>query len=165
MALAFIGLGSNLGEPVRNLSEAAKRLGALEGVRVARASRIYRTEPQELRDQPWFANMVVAVDLKEDAWTPEGLLDEVKRIEVEAGRRQGVRFGPRMLDIDILAWERERIETERLRIPHPRMRQRAFVLVPLREIAPDFVFPDGELLTKVLQTLDFDMRDGMIRQA
>lgn len=127
----------------------------LSGVRVADVSPSYYTEPQEKRDQPWFANRVVRLLYTQDV-IPEGLLASLLDIEARLGRRREAdapRFGPRVIDIDLLAFGNERRDGEVLTLPHPRMAGRAFVLVPLRDVAPDFTFPDGVSLKERLAAL------------
>lgn len=128
---AFIGLGSNLGDRAAMLRGAVARLGRCDGVAVVAASAVYETEPVSVTDQPSFLNQVVAI---ETTLAPEQLLDALQAIEAEFGRVRDVRWGPRTLDLDLLAYEGEARDTERLVLPHPRMFERAFVLVPLREL-------------------------------
>jgi len=109
-----------------------------EGVRVTARSSLYETEPVGLRDQPWFLNMVCAGETDLD---PQALLDFAKGIEGAMGRAETVRFGPRLIDIDILFYDDLVLKTPDLEIPHPRLAERAFVLVPLAEIAPYLVHP------------------------
>jgi 2-amino-4-hydroxy-6-hydroxymethyldihydropteridine diphosphokinase len=130
--IAYIGLGSNVGDRRQNLSAAAEALGAL------RMSSIYETAPQgEVLDQPDFLNAVVEIDTE---LGPEELLERCKEIESELGRRAGgVRHGPRPIDIDILLLGDVEHESERLRIPHRDLETRRFVLEPLKELAPERV--------------------------
>lgn len=145
------------------------RLGQVPGVRLAGASRVYRTEPQEKRDQPWFANQVARV-LCEPAVSPLGLLDALLGIEIELGRDRSVgpggpeRFGPRVIDLDLLLFGALILKSPRLELPHPRMLRRAFVLVPLAEVTPALRFPDGQALSQVLATLDYQVEGDVIRQ-
>lgn len=148
---AYLSLGSNRGN-----REAALRRGveALErvGIRVLERSSVYETEPTDFTEQPWFLNCVVRV---ETALAPEDLLEACKGIEEQVGRRPGKRFGPRVLDIDILLYEDEVVDTEDLKIPHPRMEERRFVLIPLLEIAPRVVEPrGGRPVAEMLERLD-----------
>ncbi len=133
----YLSLGSNLGRRRRNLRRAAELLAAA-GIRILRRSSIYRTEPVDLRDQPWFFNQVLAVETR---LGPAALLRLIQAVEAAAGRGPGVRKGPRVLDIDILLAGRRIIKTPRLAVPHPRLARRRFVLVPLAEIAPAVVHP------------------------
>lgn len=130
--IAYLGLGSNVGDRHKNLMAAAETLGA------RRISSVYETAPQgEVRDQPDFLNAVVEIETE---LGPEELLAECKRLEAELGRRTGgVRHGPRPIDIDILLLGDLEYESERLRIPHRDLETRRFVLEPLRELAPELV--------------------------
>ena len=130
---AFIGLGSNLGAPVANLRSAALALDELPGTEVVFASHVYESEPWGVADQPPFANAVVWVRTRLRA---DQLLDALKEIEERLGRRPGERFGPRVIDLDLLLLGDEEWETEELVVPHPRMAERDFVLTPLLTIAP-----------------------------
>lgn len=132
-----LSLGSNLGNRRANLARAARLLEE-KGIAVLRASSVYRTEPVDVPDQPWFYNQALEVDA---ACNPLALLDAVKSIERAMKRAPAVDKGPRTIDIDILLAGRTVVQTRRLMIPHPRMARRNFVLVPLREIAPHAVHP------------------------
>jgi len=127
----FLSLGSNVGDREFNIEEALGRLDLLgTGLK---ASRIYETEPMHFRAQPFFLNCVAS--LQWDA-RPYDLLDCLKSLEREFGRRKNRRFGPRPLDIDILLWGKEILVSPRLIIPHPRLGERRFVLLPLLELDP-----------------------------
>ncbi|NJB66815.1 2-amino-4-hydroxy-6-hydroxymethyldihydropteridine diphosphokinase [Desulfobaculum xiamenense] len=129
-------------------------------------SAVYFTEPQDVKNQPWFANRVARV-LCEGKISPQGLLDELLRVEAELGRVRGegvVRFGPRVIDLDLLLYGDAVMETETLTLPHPRMRQRAFVLVPLADVAPDLRFPDGDTLRDALARLSYRVDNFRIWQ-
>lgn len=142
---AYVGLGSNLGDRVAALSSALLALDSAPGVRVVRASAAYESEPWGVTDQPAFANAVAAVDV---AIGPHDLLVVCERVEAELGRVPGVRFGPRAIDLDLLLFGAERIETADLVVPHPRLLERDFVVTPLLEIAPDASLPDGSQVTR-----------------
>lgn len=133
----FLGLGSNLGSPEKNLARAISAL-ARRGLRIASASALYRTEPVGFDKQPWFLNQVIEVQTD---LTPWELLTEIKSIERAMRRKPAVRNGPRVIDIDILVAEDTIIRSDDLTIPHPRLAERNFILVPLAEIAPDIVHP------------------------
>jgi 2-amino-4-hydroxy-6-hydroxymethyldihydropteridine diphosphokinase len=137
-AVAFVGLGANLGDPVAQITRALADLAVLDETRVVRASSLYRTAPIGHADQPDFVN---AVAMLETALAPRGLLDALLGIERAAGRKRTFPNAPRSLDLDLLLYGEQRIDTPGLVVPHPRMHERAFVLVPLVEIAPDVVVP------------------------
>lgn len=147
---AFLALGSNMGDKIANLDAALRAIASLEDTRIVRTSRIYRTPPWGKTDQDWFANAVVEI---ETALRPEALLDAVLAIEVKLGRVRRERWGPRVIDIDILSHGDARSTTERLKLPHPAMGERAFVLLPLMEIAPDYR-TDGRSVAERLAELD-----------
>lgn len=142
----FLSLGSNLGDREANLVAALRLLDA-EGVRLVRQSSWYETEPVGFTEQPRFLNLVVEVRTGLD---PLGLLRCAQRVELALGRVRGVRWGPRTVDVDVLLYGRRVVRTPELVVPHPRMRERAFVLVPLCEIAPDLVLPDGTPVVALL---------------
>ena len=130
MTVAYLGLGSNLGTRSRNLSAARRRLRQ-KGARILRQSRVIESEPWGVADQPRFLNQVVEVEW---AGTPRQLLRTAKSVEREGGRRATRRWGPRVIDVDILLFGNERVRERGLEIPHPRMLERDFVLAPLREL-------------------------------
>jgi 2-amino-4-hydroxy-6-hydroxymethyldihydropteridine diphosphokinase len=130
---ALLGLGANLGDPVATLKAAKARLGALG--RVTAVSSLYRTPPWGGVEQPPFVNAALAL---ETALDPDALLDALKALERELGRVASVRWGPRAVDLDILDADGVRRNEPRLTIPHARLFERAFVLVPLAEIEPAF---------------------------
>jgi 2-amino-4-hydroxy-6-hydroxymethyldihydropteridine diphosphokinase len=135
--LVYLSLGSNIGEREANLQAAVERLGSA-GIRVARVSPIYETEPVDYTDQRWFLNLVVEA---ETGLFPMQLLARVARIERALGRLRAVPKGPRTLDIDILLYGKAVVRSEALEIPHPRMGERRFVLAPLADLAPDLRHP------------------------
>lgn len=147
MTRIFLGLGSNLGERRENIERALERLS--EQVRLMKRSSFYETEPVGYDDQPWFYNIVVEgeTDLE-----PAELLRFTQSIEQGMKRVKTIRNGPRNIDVDILIYDEIRVKTDTLEIPHPRMRQRAFVMVPLSEIEPDLVIY-GTPLRDILQQL------------
>jgi 2-amino-4-hydroxy-6-hydroxymethyldihydropteridine diphosphokinase len=135
---AYVGLGSNLGNPAATLRAAAERLGALG--RVAGASQIYETEPVGREQQPRFRNAVLALDTELE---PLALLDGLQAIEAAFGRVRTIRWGPRTLDLDLIWQDAESIESPRLTLPHPRAHEREFVLRPLAELAPELRLGDS----------------------
>ncbi len=130
MTRAYLGLGSNVGRRERNLSAARRRLRQ-SGVHIARASRVVQTEPWGVTVQPRFLNQVLEVD-----WigTARGLLRVAKDVERAIGRRKTYRWGPRVIDVDILMFDEARITQKDLVVPHPRINEREFVLAGLREL-------------------------------
>jgi 2-amino-4-hydroxy-6-hydroxymethyldihydropteridine diphosphokinase len=135
-SIIYLALGSNLGDRRAHIAAATARLAP--GVAVERVSSVYETKPAYLLDQPRF---LTAALRGRTALEPSALLALLKRIERELGRVAGVRFGPRVIDLDILVYGDRSLATEALTIPHPRMAERPFVLVPLAEIAPDLTPP------------------------
>lgn len=133
MSDVFIGLGSNLGERERNCEEAIRRIGEA-GIKVIALSSMYETEPWGIKDQPSFINMVIRVstDLQ-----PSILLTTLKTIEKKMGRRNTLRWGPRIIDLDILLYDDITVDEPHLKIPHPHMFEREFVMKPLSEISPE----------------------------
>lgn len=149
MELAYLSLGSNIGDREAALREAIQRLAAIG--RVALVSSIYETEPVEVPDQPWFLNCAVALETEK---TPEQLLSEILSIEEEMGRRRVQEKGPRNIDADILLYGDAVVESPSLTIPHPAMQQRRFVLEPLAEIAPEARNPlSGRSVREILEAL------------
>ena len=141
MTLAYVGLGANLGNPEQTLAAAILDLARLPGSTITSRSSLYRSAPVGLQQQPDFINAVVGLSTALEA---EPLLDELRAIEQRHGRERGqppVPNAPRTLDLDLLLYGSERISTSRLTVPHPRMHERAFVLRPLQEIAPDIAIP------------------------
>ncbi|MCY8144599.1 2-amino-4-hydroxy-6-hydroxymethyldihydropteridine diphosphokinase [Bacillus haynesii] len=131
---AYIALGSNIGRREEYLKKAVSLLHHHPSVQVTDISSIYETDPVGYTDQDLFLNMAAAI---KTSLSPFELLDLTQRIEKELGRKRDIRWGPRTADLDILLYNRENIETEQLIVPHPRMHERLFVLVPLLEIYPD----------------------------
>ena len=162
---AFIGIGSNTGNPPQQLSAARKALGALPDVQVMATSPVYRTEPQGKKDQHWFHNQVAHV-LCGPHWSAASLLEALLAIEVALGRqrREEERFGPRRIDLDLLLFGTEVGINKHICLPHPRMFERAFVLVPLQSIIPELVFPDGSSLQSRLAALSYRLHADCIYQ-
>lgn len=144
MSKIYLSLGTNLGDKESNLNHALCLLS--QEVKILKTSSLYETEPVGFKDQPWFLNMVLEGDTNLSA---KDLLRFLKSIEDEMKRIKTIKNGPRIIDVDILLYDDEKIETEKLTVPHPRMLQRAFVMVPLYEIASDLVI-SGESLKDIM---------------
>ncbi|HEX7053714.1 MAG TPA: 2-amino-4-hydroxy-6-hydroxymethyldihydropteridine diphosphokinase [Burkholderiales bacterium] len=138
MARAYIGLGANLDDPAARVRDAFVELAALPDTRLVTRSALYRTQPQGYAAQPDFVNAVAALDT---GLAPAELLDRLQAIETKAGRQRSFPNAPRTLDLDLLLYDTRRIDQPGLVVPHPRMHERAFVLVPLLEIAPKARIP------------------------
>ena len=150
---AYLGLGANLGEREIQLTRAAHLLAENPSVDISRSSSIYQTAPWGYLEQADFLNSVLEI---ETTLEPVALLELTQSIERLTGRQPGIRFGPRLIDIDILLYGELSVQLEEpdLQIPHPRMHLRAFVLVPLAELAPNLIVPN-------LSTRVEDLRDGV----
>ena len=150
----YIGVGSNLGDSEGKAQKAFDAMGKLEDTRVLKTSSLYSSKPMGPQDQPDYIN---AVCLIETALKPHGLLKQLQRIELEEGReRKGERWGPRTLDLDILLYGSENIDTADLIIPHYGMAEREFVMVPLFEIAPNMVMHDGKPISAWVANCSLD---------
>jgi 2-amino-4-hydroxy-6-hydroxymethyldihydropteridine diphosphokinase len=136
--IAFIGIGSNMEDPAARCRDAVRRLAAVPGIRLLRSSSLYRTEPVGPRDQPWFVNSVAEIRTE---LRPRELLAAIKGIEREMGRIEGPRWGPRVIDLDLLLYGQAVVAEAGLVIPHPEMHRRRFVLEPLCELASYAVHP------------------------
>ncbi len=143
---ATLALGSNLGDRLATLQRAVDLLSAEPGISPTRGSRVWETDPVGGPPQPDFLNVVVRADVDLE---PLELLAACQRVEAALGRVRDVRWGPRTIDVDILLFGARAIDHPDLVVPHPRMRERAFVLMPLLDIDPDPVLPDGTRLLNV----------------
>ncbi len=160
----YIGIGSNLGDRRANSLEAIERVGKLPGTRVVRTSSLYESEP--LGDaKTWFVNGVIEVETE---LAPEALLKKLKAIEEAMGRRRvaGKRWGSRVIDLDILLCDQEVINKRTLKVPHPELHKRRFVLMPLAELAPHVVHPQlGQSISALLATVQDDKRVMLLPRA
>jgi 2-amino-4-hydroxy-6-hydroxymethyldihydropteridine diphosphokinase len=155
MPFIYLGLGTNLGDRLANLRSAIDAIA--DFAKVADVSRIYETAPVGMLDQPSFLNMALLI---ESDLEPLPLLKRLKDIEKDLGRTESVRWGPRLIDIDILLYDDLKFEDEALDIPHPRMTERRFAMAPLAEIAPHVTHPVlGKTITELLGSLPPD--DGV----
>ncbi|WP_444883906.1 2-amino-4-hydroxy-6-hydroxymethyldihydropteridine diphosphokinase [Microbulbifer sp. PSTR4-B] len=148
MERVFIGLGSNLSEPQKQLRSALAAMEEIPDCRLLRCSSFYHSAPIGPGEQPDYVNAVVELEC---ALTPIGLLDQLQTIEQAHGRERSVRWGARTLDLDVLLFGEQQLDETRLQVPHPRMAERNFVLQPLAELDPQLQLPSGELLQQLLQ--------------
>ncbi len=151
MPTAHLALGSNLGDRRATLASALAALAATPGIRVLAVSPIYETAPVGPPGQDDYLN---AVAILETTFAPHALLDTFLAIERDHGRVRTERWGPRTLDLDLLLHGETTLHDARLTLPHPRMHERAFVMIPLAAISPDLVLPDGRTATTTSATLD-----------
>jgi 2-amino-4-hydroxy-6-hydroxymethyldihydropteridine diphosphokinase len=156
----YIGLGSNMGDRESCIRQALDMLDRTQGVRVDAVSPVFQTEPQGLREQPWFSNCVARIQTN---LAPEALLSVLADMERKLGRRRREKWGPRTIDLDILLLDDLMWNSKTLQIPHPRMCERAFVLVPLMSLAPDLVIR-GRTPAEWLSQLDYSIHGDIIRQ-
>lgn len=152
-----IGIGSNLGDRKANAQEAMTRVSELPDTRIVRASSLYESEP--LGDaKTWFVNSVIEIETE---LLPEPLLKKLKAIEESMGRKRvkGKRWGSRIIDLDILLYDQDVVAKKTLKIPHPEMHKRRFVLLPLAELAPQVIHPQlGQSVSVLLATVKDDKR-------
>lgn len=146
--IAYISAGSNMGDRLQNCRRGIEALSEAGNSRILAQSRVYATEPVDYKDQDWFINLMIKLETADD---PFQLLDRIESIQRAAGRLQDpIRFGPRILDLDIILYDDRIIESERLTVPHPRMHKRRFVLKPICDIDPAIVHP---VLKQEMQSL------------
>jgi len=152
MPRAYVGLGANLGDREGSLRAALAALGATEGIEVVAVSTLRETDPVDYLDQPRFLNAAAALDT---TLAPRALLDALLEVERSLGRtREGPRFGPRTIDLDLLLYGEESFDEPGLTLPHPRLHDRAFVLEPLAELDPGLVVPGRGPLETLLRNLE-----------
>ncbi|AWX13138.1 2-amino-4-hydroxy-6-hydroxymethyldihydropteridine diphosphokinase [Mergibacter septicus] len=151
MNLVYIGLGSNLADPIAQLQQAVKNLATLPDTEVVTVSGFYRSKPLGPQDQPDYINAVLALKTN---LSPLTLLEKLQQIEQQQGRIRLRRWGERTLDLDILLYNQEVIQTERLVVPHYDMHNRAFVILPLYQIAPNLILPTGQALAELAKQFD-----------
>lgn len=156
---AYLGLGSNIGNKSGNVTDAIRRLGEADGIDVTAVSRFYKSEPWGVEDQDWFVNAVAAIETTRD---PHDLLRLCQQVEQDMGRVRLKKWGPRIIDVDVLIYGEDNIATETLIVPHPYIAERAFVVLPLYELAPDLVI-DGRPLSAMkdnVQSSDLTILSG-----
>jgi 2-amino-4-hydroxy-6-hydroxymethyldihydropteridine diphosphokinase len=158
MKIAYLALGSNLGDRPGNLARAIEQLASTD-LRVLRISSVWETEPRDLPDQPWFLNQVIEV---ETSLFPRQLLQRLHRVERSLGRVRAIPKGPRLIDIDILFFGRAVVASPDLKIPHPRMPDRRFVLEPLAELVPDLRHP---VTRRTIRQMLSDVAGQAVRKA
>jgi len=153
MSKAFVALGSNLNgdldSPASQVIRAFQAIDNLPKAKLIKQSSLYQSEPVGYENQPDFINAVAEINTQ---LTPEALLDALLSIENEAGRERTFSNAPRVLDLDLLLYDDLVLHTKKLTLPHPRMHERGFVLLPLAEIAPDLVIPNGGNVVKLAET-------------
>jgi 2-amino-4-hydroxy-6-hydroxymethyldihydropteridine diphosphokinase len=150
VTLAYIALGSNLGNPRQQVLDAMESLATLPSTRLLRRSALYRTPPWGVLAQPAFINAAVQLDT---SLSPHAMLDALLGIELRAGRVRAERNGPRTLDLDLLHMDGVQLDDARLTLPHPRAAERAFVMLPLHDVAPELGLPGGTV-AQLLAGLD-----------
>ncbi|OIQ25263.1 2-amino-4-hydroxy-6-hydroxymethyldihydropteridine diphosphokinase [uncultured Vibrio sp.] len=156
MAIVYIAIGSNLADPVGQATDAIEALKHIPKSTFLSTSQLYSSTPMGPQDQPDYINAVAAIETQ---LTPLELLDCTQTIELEQGRvRKDERWGPRTLDLDIILYGNEVIDSERLIVPHYGMKEREFVLYPLAEIAPNLILPDGTEIQQLLLSVE---RNGL----
>lgn len=152
MVVAYVGLGSNLGDPRLQLTSALEALDRIEETRLLRQSDFYRSKPWGIVDQPEFLNAVAELETRLD---PVRLLDELLLVERKAGRqRDSTRWGPRIIDLDLLLYGSQQIRMDGIEVPHPRMFERSFVVLPLAELRPDLDVPGHGAIADAVASID-----------
>ena len=148
--IAYIGLGANLGDCRASLHQALRELAILPTIKIVSVSSLYETAPVGVTDQPNFFNQAAAV---ETSLSPQTLLQALLHIENQMGRTRTLRWGPRVIDLDLLLYGDAQITLPVLTVPHPRLRERGFVMIPLAEIAPELALPgDGKTVAEIAES-------------
>lgn len=156
----LISYGSNMGDKKENCKEAIRRILNIKGVTILRESSFYRTDPVGMTEQDWFVNGLISV---ETDIPPEELLDRLLSIELQMGRVREEKWGPRLIDLDIISYGDKVMESEKLTLPHPETPNRAFVLIPIRQIEPTWIHPvTGKTGGEMLQELSEDQQVQII---
>jgi len=150
---AYLGIGSNLGDKIEQCRKAISEILAIQGHRLLAQSSFYKTQPMGNPDQDWFINGVIQIETDLD---PLELLRKLKEIESKMGRKETFRWGPRVIDLDLLLYDDLVMKTDELEIPHPQLTQRQFVLIPLVEIDPDLIHP---ALKKTMRKLLLEIKE------
>jgi 2-amino-4-hydroxy-6-hydroxymethyldihydropteridine diphosphokinase len=155
MKTVYIGIGSNLGDPIQNCLDAVDRIGKIPDCNIIGVSKLYQTQPVGVEGQGWYVNAVVSISTGISA---RDLIERLLDIEAGMGRtRERGRWEPRIIDLDILLFGQEIIHEEDLIVPHPRMHERRFVLSPMADLEPDLIHPSlGKTMTELLQEIPED---------
>lgn len=153
MSIAYISLGSNIGNKLENLQKAIFKIGEIKNTVVIAVSSFYKTAPVGYTDQDWFLNAVAKVECD---MSPQELLHNLLSIESQLGRVRTIRWGPRVIDLDLLLYDKFVINEQDLTLPHPRISERAFVMVPMLEITPELELPTGVKLSRLLNDLKYE---------
>lgn len=153
MVTAYIGLGSNLNNPTAQLQKAIVGIKAFPKTTFIACSRFYRTKPWGFLYQPDFLNAVVAI---ETDLTAEALMLALQQLENRLGRARSIKNGPRVIDCDLLLYGEAIIQTQDIIVPHPRLKERLFVLAPLQDVAPDLILPSGEDIPSLIRQCDMN---------
>ncbi|MFO7817519.1 MAG: 2-amino-4-hydroxy-6-hydroxymethyldihydropteridine diphosphokinase [Thermodesulfobacteriota bacterium] len=160
----LVGLGANLSEPEKNIDLAADKIAHLSGVKQIKLSPKYFTEPQDLKNQPWFVNAAGLYQVSAAQWTARSFLRALLEIENIMGRKRKTKQGPRIVDLDLLIFGETKIDSPELTLPHPRMHKRAFVLVPVLNICPELCFPGGTKVKEMLEEIEYTFYANKIWQ-
>ncbi|MFC1863971.1 2-amino-4-hydroxy-6-hydroxymethyldihydropteridine diphosphokinase, partial [Thermodesulfobacteriota bacterium] len=158
MIKAFIGIGSNIGDVHHNCIDAVRRIGLISGCEVSRLSNFFLTEPVGVEGQDWYLNAVTEIDT---GLMPHNLLRSLLEIEADMGRVRKEKWESRIIDLDILIYGNEIINDENLKIPHPYMHERRFVMSPISELAPDLIHPViGKTMIELFNSINGDINNS-----